>query len=63
MVESVDLGRDGKVQVVTIRTFNGMYKRAVTKLVLIINDNSRGLLATGESVYHSRIGQRFITSS
>ena len=35
-VRSVHPGRDGKVRVVTVKTFTGIYKRPVTKVALLL---------------------------
>ena len=45
--EKVHPGNDGKVWVVTIRTSKGTYTPPVTKIVPLINDDSKSLSAGG----------------
>ena len=46
IVEKVHPGKDGKVRVVTVCTSKGTDTHPVTKLVPLINDDSRSLLAS-----------------
>ena len=45
---TISLGRDGYTRVVTLKTKNGVYKRPVNKLVLLVpTQNSKGMMSFG----------------